>query len=140
MKKILIVSLLLLTSVGTISNHQPVNAKTVIIQDSEPEYYYHRRRRNRRRRKKRKDEVTVCRPITRESVRKNPGYHPEAYIDGYSQGERSAIKGEAYKPRTAGGEFGRGFYDGYFGRKFTGQKRVVPNKITSYKTTQCQTY
>ena len=51
--------------------------------------------------------------------------HPHAYADGFRQGQQSFRKGKAYKPRTAGGEFARGFEDGYFNRPFTGQKVVV---------------
>ncbi|MBV8884325.1 MAG: hypothetical protein JO235_10070 [Chroococcidiopsidaceae cyanobacterium CP_BM_RX_35] len=51
--------------------------------------------------------------------------HPRAYADGYRQGEQSARDKEAYRPRTAGGEFARGFEDGYFNRPYTGQKVVV---------------
>jgi hypothetical protein len=51
--------------------------------------------------------------------------HPRAYADGYRQGQQSFRDRETYKPRTAGGEFARGFEDGYFNRPYTGQKVVV---------------
>ncbi|WP_169216586.1 hypothetical protein [Brasilonema sp. UFV-L1] len=44
-----------------------------------------------------------------------------------------------YKPRTAGGEFGRGFDDGYFGNEFTSQKDSVPDGVKYETTTQCST-
>ncbi len=50
--------------------------------------------------------------------------HPHAYADGFRQGEQNARDGKAYRPRTAGGEFARGFEDGYFNRPYTGQKVV----------------
>ena len=51
--------------------------------------------------------------------------HPHAYADGFRQGEQSARDRKAYRPRTAGGEFARGFEDGYFNRPYTGQKVVI---------------
>ena len=36
-----------------------------------------------------------------------------AYQDGYSEGRESYRSAEAYRPRTSGGEFARGFDDGY---------------------------
>lgn len=47
--------------------------------------------------------------------------HPNAYVDGYREGKMSAQKGEKYSPRTGGGEFGRGFDDGYNRKESTGQ-------------------
>ncbi|MGK7945505.1 MAG: hypothetical protein AB4058_13645 [Microcystaceae cyanobacterium] len=47
--------------------------------------------------------------------------HPSAYQDGYGEGRLSAQRGDKYEPRTAGGEFGRGFDDGYYGNNNTGQ-------------------
>ncbi len=60
--------------------------------------------------------------------------HPHAYADGFRQGEQSARDGKAYRPRTAGGEFARGFEDGYFNRPYTGQKVVIlpPPVIYNY--------
>ncbi len=51
--------------------------------------------------------------------------HPNAYTDGYREGRVNAQKGEKYVPRTAGGEFSRGFEDGYYGNKSTGQDPAV---------------
>ncbi|MFB2769743.1 hypothetical protein ACE1AT_10705 [Pelatocladus sp. BLCC-F211] len=78
-----------------------------------------------------------CYPITQWLVDEDPAYHPQAYADGYRQGRESAKKGNTYKPRTAGGEFARGFDDGYYGRKFAGQKNIVPNEYRPYTTTDC---
>jgi hypothetical protein len=78
-----------------------------------------------------------CYPVTQWFVKQDPAYHPQAYADGYRQGRESAKKGKVYKPRTAGGEFARGFEDGYYGRAFTGQKQVVPNEYRPYTTTEC---
>jgi len=58
--------------------------------------------------------------------------HPHAYADGYRQGEQSFRNREAYKPRTAGGEFARGFEDGYFNRSYTGQEVVLPPPTVIY--------
>jgi hypothetical protein len=49
-------------------------------------------------------------------------YHAHAYTDGYREGIAARAKRETYKARTAGGEFARGFEDGYFGRRNTGQR------------------
>jgi hypothetical protein len=78
-----------------------------------------------------------CYPITQWFVDQDPAYHPQAYADGYRQGRENAKKGKAYKPRTAGGEFARGFDDGYYARKFAGQKNIVPNEYRPYTTTDC---
>ena len=53
--------------------------------------------------------------------------HPNAYADGYREGQQSFRGKKAYRPRTAGGEFARGFEDGYFNRPYTGQRVVVAN-------------
>ncbi|WP_310429271.1 hypothetical protein [Chamaesiphon sp. VAR_48_metabat_135_sub] len=47
--------------------------------------------------------------------------HPRAYADGYGEGQMNARKGDKYAARSGGGEFSRGFDDGYFGRANTGQ-------------------
>ncbi|ALF54503.1 hypothetical protein ACX27_19295 [Nostoc piscinale CENA21] len=78
-----------------------------------------------------------CYPITKWIVDEDPAYHPQAYADGYRQGQAQAQRGNAYRPRTAGGEFSRGFDDGYYGREFAGQKHIVPNVVKPYTTTQC---
>jgi hypothetical protein len=61
-------------------------------------------------------------------------YHPRAYADGFRQGQQSARDGKPYRPRTAGGEFARGFEDGYFNRPYTGQRVVIlpPPVIYNY--------
>jgi hypothetical protein len=84
--------------------------------------------------------ISYCYPVTQWSVDEDAAYHPQAYSDGYRQGRESAREGRDYKPRTAGGEFGRGFEDGYYGRKFSGQKQVVPNVVVPYTTTNCGWY
>ncbi|MEA5571533.1 hypothetical protein [Calothrix sp. UHCC 0171] len=78
-----------------------------------------------------------CYPVTQWLLDQDPGYHPRAYSDGYRQGSESAKKGNAYKPRTAGGEFGRGFDDGYYGREFSGQKHIVANAYLPFTTSEC---
>lgn len=70
----------------------------------------------------------------------DPADHPKAYEDGYRQGRQSARKSEDYRPRTAGGEFSRGFEDGYYNRPFTGQKYVIPNRVEHYTTQNYNTY
>jgi hypothetical protein len=50
--------------------------------------------------------------------------HVNAYNDGYRQGVESARKGEQYQPRTAGGNFARGFKDGYEGRNLTDSDKL----------------
>lgn len=86
------------------------------------------------------DTYTVCQPVTQTEVIQNAADHPSAYADGYSEGRSSARKRETYQPRTVGGEFGRGFDDGYWGRSFTGQDYAVPDKIREYTNQQCNTY
>ncbi len=83
---------------------------------------------------------TACSPVTQSRIIQNPADHPDAYADGYSEGRRSASKGEAYKPRTVGGEFARGFEDGYYKRSFTGQEYEVRDKVQHYTTQLCDTY
>lgn len=86
------------------------------------------------------DLVTYCYPVTQREVIQNSADHPNAYADGYSEGRRSAERGDAYEPRSAGGEFARGFDDGYSGRSFTGQEYAVPDRVREYTTQQCNTY
>ncbi|MBE9037905.1 hypothetical protein [aff. Roholtiella sp. LEGE 12411] len=117
MKKIITVSLVALaTTAGFLLNNQPTQAH------NRP--YYTR-------------PLNYCYPTTEWLVDEDPAYHPQAYADGYRQGKNSAKKRQAYKPRTAGGEFGRGFDDGYYGREFAGQKHIVANILKPYTTTQC---
>jgi hypothetical protein len=86
------------------------------------------------------EKVTVCNPVSTTNIIRNPADHSGAYEDGYSEGRRSASKGEAYQPRTVGGEFGRGFEDGYFGNRFTGQEYAVRDRVEHYTTQQCDTF
>ncbi|KAF3885807.1 MULTISPECIES: hypothetical protein [Nostocales] len=64
---------------------------------------------------RRAGQETYCYPVNQKRVSRDPAYHPRAYTDSYRQGLASGRKEEAYKPRTSGGEFARGFEDGYFG-------------------------
>jgi hypothetical protein len=71
----------------------------------------------------------VCYPVTYPHAIRNSANHPDAYSDGYREGQQSASKREEYRPRTSGGEFGRGFEDGYYGRSFTGQQSVIADRV-----------
>ena len=73
------------------------------------------------------DRVIYCNSAPNNQASRNSADHPHAYTDGYQEGEQSFRKGQAYKPRTAGGEFARGFEDGYFNRPYTGQEVVAYN-------------
>lgn len=86
------------------------------------------------------DLVSYCYPVTQRNVIQNAADHPGAYADGYSEGRKSRRDGDAYTARTAGGEFARGFEDGYYGRRFTGQEYVVRDKIERFTTQECNTY
>jgi hypothetical protein len=81
-----------------------------------------------------------CYPITRWYVDQDPAYHPRAYSDGYRQGRASAKRGDSFKERTAGGEFARGFEDGFYGREFQGQKHIVANVYQPFTTSECNWY
>ncbi len=84
------------------------------------------------------DPVVSCYPVTGNRVLKESAAdHPHAYADGYREGEQTARNREAYKPRTVGGEFARGFEDGYFNRPYTGQENVVPKTIVQHTTQVC---
>lgn len=80
----------------------------------------------------------ACYASTQLDVRENSAYHPQAYADGYTQGQKSAADGDKYERRTAGGEFARGFKDGYYGKEFAGQKIVVPDRYVA--TSACGWY
>lgn len=86
------------------------------------------------------DTATYCYPVVQREVIQNAADHQSAYVNGYSEGRQSAWRGEAYVPRTAGGEFARGFADGYYGRPFTGQAYAVPDQVREYASQQCNTY
>jgi hypothetical protein len=81
-----------------------------------------------------------CYPVQKTRTVEDAGYHPNAYDNGYREGAESARKQESYQPRTAAGEFSRGFDDGYYSRPYTGQKNTVPNRKETYETSQCRTY
>ncbi len=82
--------------------------------------------------------VTVCKPVTSTNIVRDAAAHAGAYEDGFGEGRLSASRGETYKPRSVGGEFARGFDDGYSGRRFTGQEYAVRDRVESYTTQQCQ--
>jgi hypothetical protein len=82
--------------------------------------------------------VTVCKPVTTTNVVRDAAAHAGAYQDGFGEGRLSASRGETYKPRSVGGEFARGFDDGYYGRSFTGQEYAIRDRVQSYTTQQCQ--
>jgi len=86
------------------------------------------------------DTTTICYPVTQSRVVQDAADHPNAYADGYREGTQSARQGEPYKVRTVGGEFARGFDDGYYGRSFSGQSVAVPNQVEYYTTQRCNTY
>ena len=71
-----------------------------------------------------------------ESIDRSDAYHAQAYNDGYREGIASKAKRETYQARTAGGEFARGFEDGYFGRANSGQ-RYTALPIKDYRC-QCR--
>jgi hypothetical protein len=124
MNNIIKISLLALTATtGFLLNIQPAKAHYPRFYDYYPFYDTYPGR--------------YCYPYTRWLVNEDPAYHPHAYSDGYRQGKKSAEKGKKFKPRTAGGEFARGFEDGYYGRQFTGQKHIVPNTYRPYISTDC---
>ncbi len=84
------------------------------------------------------DRVVSCYPVTENRVLKaSAADHPNAYADGYRKGEQSARDRSPYKPRTAGGEFARGFEDGYFNRPYTGQENVVPTTVVQRTAQVC---
>jgi hypothetical protein len=59
--------------------------------------------------------------VSHTQVSHDNANHPNAYIDGYREGRMNAQRREKYAPRTGGGEFSRGFDDGYYGKESTGQ-------------------
>lgn len=83
---------------------------------------------------------TECYPVTEPYVSEDAANHPGAYSDGYRQGTASAQKGELFKPRTAGGEFARGFRDGYYGERFANQEIEVPDRVQYQTVTRCSTH
>lgn len=83
---------------------------------------------------------TYCYPVRRAQVLKDAADHPGAYRDGYSEGRQSKRNGDIYRPRTSGGEFARGFEDGYYGRRFAGQSITIPNRVEYYASQQCHNY
>jgi hypothetical protein len=129
MKKI-IATLLLATTTAFLINNQPAQAGG----------RYHDRNYRHYRPYRRVYPTRYCYPVTQWLINQDPGYHPRAYSDGYRQGRESAKNRETYKPRTAGGEFSRGFEDGYYDKEFSGQKHIVANAYQPYTTSQCDWY
>jgi hypothetical protein len=144
MKKIISASLVVLAATtGFLLNNQPVQAHGRYNYGGYPYsrgYPYNRGYPYYRRYPYPIEPARYCFPTTQWQVNEDPGYHPHAYSDGYRQGQSSAKKGQNYKPRTAGGEFARGFDDGYYGKEFVGQKNIVQNVIKPYTTTECSLY
>jgi len=81
-----------------------------------------------------------CYPVTQYRMVRDPGYHPQAYEDGYREGVNAIQQGEQYEPRSSGGEFARGFDDGYYGRPRAEQRHTIPDHQEAYQTNQCRTY
>jgi hypothetical protein len=126
MKKVITASLVTVaTTAGFLLNNRPVQAHYPFYNS----YPFHRIY-----------PAAPCYPYTEWLVRQDPGDHPQAYSDGYRQGRESAQKNEKYKPRTAGGEFARGFADGYYGKPFTGQRIIVADRYQPYVTSNCGWY
>lgn len=84
--------------------------------------------------------IQYCYPVEKSQTLRDPGSHPQAYDDGYREGAAAAREKKPFEPRSAGGEFARGFEDGYYGRTYGGQQNVVPDRTDTYITNQCRTY
>lgn len=71
-----------------------------------------------------RDEIEAVGKSDRDEIAavKSDAYDPNAYADGYQEGIANKANWQTYQARSAGGEFARGFEDGYFGRKNTGQR------------------
>lgn len=85
-------------------------------------------------------QLQYCYPVEKTRTLKDPGNHPQAYDNGYREGAAAARGNKPYEPRTAGGEFARGFDDGYYGRPYGEQQNTVPNRTETYTSSQCRTY
>lgn len=85
-------------------------------------------------------QIQYCYPIQKTRTLQDPGSHPQAYDNGYREGAATARAKKPYEPRSAGGEFARGFEDGYYGRPYAGQQNTVPDRTDTYSTKQCRTY
>jgi hypothetical protein len=82
------------------------------------------------------DRVIYCTPETQTNVSRDPGNYPHAYADGYQDGQESFREGQDYRHQRQGGEFARGFQDGYYNHPYTGQKYVVPDRVVQ-STQEC---
>ena len=85
-------------------------------------------------------QLNYCYPIQETRVVSDPGYHPQAYDDGYREGVAEARANAPFEIRTAGGEFARGYEDGYNGRSYAGQKKVLPDRREAYRSQKCRNY
>ena len=81
-----------------------------------------------------------CFNVKKSRTIRDAANHPTAYNDGYREGIQSAKNGDKYEPRSVGGEFARGFDDGYYGRTVTGQQYTVQDSQESYTGQECRTY
>ncbi|PSF36062.1 hypothetical protein C7H19_15075 [Aphanothece hegewaldii CCALA 016] len=66
--------------------------------------------------------------FSRTVMVKDSANHQKAYDHGYYEGKRERIEGKKYEHRTAGGEFARGYEDGFFDRNYAGQATVVSDR------------
>jgi hypothetical protein len=143
MKKIIPVTLFIAIAIlAFLLNHQPASGKhrergydRSIFENYYGDYGGYYRDRNRR-----NYPIRYCQPVTQWLLDQDSAYHPRAYSDGFRQGRESAKRGNEYKPRTAGGEFARGFDDGYYGREFSGQKHIIANAYQPFTTSECNYY
>ncbi len=85
-------------------------------------------------------QIQYCYPVKKERTLQDPGSHPNAYDDGYREGVAEAKQGKPFSTRTAGGEFSRGYEEGYRGQPYSGQRNTIPDRIDTYSQNQCRTY
>lgn len=86
------------------------------------------------------EQYNYCYPVEKTRTIRDSASHPNAYDDGYREGAEAAREGDGYEPRSVGGEFARGFDDGYYGRPYTGQQNTIPDRTETYTTSECRTY
>jgi hypothetical protein len=63
--------------------------------------------------------------------------HYRAYTDGYEEGQAAHIAKIPFEERVAGGEFARGFRDGYYAQPYSSSKSSVDLGITFKYIQQC---
>ncbi|MGL5035881.1 MAG: hypothetical protein ACRC6M_19005 [Microcystaceae cyanobacterium] len=85
-------------------------------------------------------QFNYCYPIQQMRTISDPGYHPNAYDDGYREGIAEARDNKPFAVRTAGGEFAKGYEDGYNGRSYVGQQKTLPDRRESYQSQKCRNY